>query len=182
MDFDARPGLKYLIRYVCQSSVPPNLSQLSSLVWSLQFVLHQFLCSSLSKRGESADDSLAALEELFSEISAVYVGKCARLHQLSSQVDDETKRDDVPTLIRPLAGESDLGRRALQPPNPAISNDLDLALFARLGAQDLPAGLVRPSGANVARLPKNEANEAAVEQWKQSSLVAGEDRPWFVRH
>lgn len=97
MDFDSRPGLKYLIGHMCKATVVPNLYQISSLVWCMQFSISFFLCSNVDYQNEEA---LLIIDELFNEISNVYCQKSQFLQ--NSSVDLEKLNDLSPFLLHPL--------------------------------------------------------------------------------
>lgn len=94
MNFDTRPGLKYLIGHICKSTVVPNLYQISSLVWSLQFAINFFLCSRIDCHNE---ESLSVLEELFGEILDIYGAKL-----IDCQHNDKQPQQQQPFLLQPL--------------------------------------------------------------------------------
>lgn len=70
MKFDSRFGLKYLLRHICHLNLLPNLYKISTLVWSTQFAVNYYLCSNLDYR---QDEFIIGLEELFLEMSQVYI-------------------------------------------------------------------------------------------------------------
>ena len=81
MDFDSRPGIKFLMQHICQTNMSANLYQMSALVWCVQFVVNFALCCSDQHRNE---DCLTVLEELFSEITIIY-GQKVRLINFQQQ-------------------------------------------------------------------------------------------------
>lgn len=69
MEFDRRPGLKFLLQHICQTNISANLYQLSALAWCVQFVVDFALSNSAQHRNE---ECLASMSELFKEIELVY--------------------------------------------------------------------------------------------------------------
>lgn len=81
MDFDSRPGLKFLLQHICQTNISANLYQLSALAWCVQFVVDFALCNTVQHRNE---ECLASLCELFREIEAIYGEKVGKKVELKS--------------------------------------------------------------------------------------------------
>lgn len=88
MEFDSRPGLKFLMQHICQTSNSANLYQMSALAWSVQFVVNFALSSGSGEHRN--EECLASLEELFAEIGPMYSEKVKSLGSNRSPV----KRDN----------------------------------------------------------------------------------------
>lgn len=81
MDFDRRPGLKFLLQHICQTNINANLYQLSALAWCVQFVVDFSLSNNVQHRNE---ECLSSMSELFKEIELVYGEKLNKKQQESN--------------------------------------------------------------------------------------------------